>query len=652
MRVILQADRRPKQYHKDEILPAHPQELYLLGKELGPMLNLENIQSPIMKCQEIDSSSSWKCTQRNDGAIEFWRIKDNLQKHFLYCHHWSDEKWKKSMARGGGNKKRYQYCTDSSGAILYLRALQVHSGRSLIDDPTLQDNVVIPSNFFQYTNHVGCAINLHSIINSGLIPEGQILSNRQTVFFLPVDPMDRNHKVPDTINLEAPRLAQYMHKPWKEHQNTVYGVDINLALKNGLKFNQTRSNAVILHETLPACCPPKVVRMETGEVIYEKVYTSPRPPPKISLKHDWMKELGSEVVRQPDGEVVQQSKSTQSSQPNPNPDHDRKVQPVVRTDRTGQPVFGNNTRTSQDGRKTSRSQEIETRSFHEEAVKHDSTGTPVVCRDTSHAQGASQTRSSHDSTNFNVEDKTNHVRTGKPVVCRDASHAQGHEQPMLNEVDIDFIIPGLPHSVVKQAENYRVRELVQKIENDPHRHALQLDLQQHKAHNPFSATSKKMIQDVGNVELFELFETDPETQCKECLSYWSEGIVYCTCGHLLKESEANRGVIQYTLDLLSIPEYVIKKGRPHGHRYGKTPQQNEYHQAHNWKKRCIKKHFKGIHDRFLRDPDFRESLLQHDRDEEVCIRMDDLADKDFSHYMTESEYIRCKQNWWISLNNS
>ena len=68
-----------------------------------------------------------------------------------------------------------------------------------------------------------------------------------------------------------------------------------------------------------------------------------------------------------------------------------------------------------------------------------------------------------------------------------------------------------------------------------------------------------MIQNMGNVELFELFETDPETQCKECLSYWSEGIVYCTYGHLLKENAANRDVSQYTLDLLSIPNYVIKK---------------------------------------------------------------------------------------------
>ena len=93
-----------------------------------------------------------------------------------------------------------------------------------------------------------------------------------------------------------------------------------------------------------------------------------------------------------------------------------------------------------------------------------------------------------------------------------------------------------------------------------------------------------MIKDMGNVELFELFETDPKTQCKECLSYWSEGIVYCTCGHLLKESAANRGVIQKTLDLLSIPEYVIKKGRPHGNRHGKTEAQKEHFIAHNLKK--------------------------------------------------------------------
>ena len=73
---------------------------------------------------------------------------------------------------------------------------------------------------------------------------------------------------------------------------------------------------------------------------------------------------------------------------------------------------------------------------------------------------------------------------------------------MLNEVDVDFRVPGLPHSVVKQAQNNRVREFVKKIENHPHRQPLQRVLQQNKAYKPFSTTSKRMIQDVGNVELF------------------------------------------------------------------------------------------------------------------------------------------------------
>ena len=88
----------------------------------------------------------------NDGAIEFWRLKDNLQNHFLFCHHWSDEKWNNSMA-GGGQKKRFQYCSDSSRTILCLQALQGHSGRSLID-PTLQDNVINSGRFLPV--HLSC----------------------------------------------------------------------------------------------------------------------------------------------------------------------------------------------------------------------------------------------------------------------------------------------------------------------------------------------------------------------------------------------------------------------------------------------------------------------------------------------------------------
>ena len=51
---------------------------------------------------------------------------------------------------------------------------------------------------------------------------------------------------------------------------------------------------------------------------------------------------------------------------------------------------------------------------------------------------------------------------------------------------------GLPHAVVKEADNYRVRELVKKIESHRHRQDLQADLQQNNAYNPFS---KKEIQE-------------------------------------------------------------------------------------------------------------------------------------------------------------
>ena len=125
-------------------------------------------------------------------------------------------------------------------------------------------------------------------------------------------------------------------------------------------------------------------------------------------------------------------------------------------------------------------------------------------------------------------------RTGRPVVSGQPTGSS----TQLEEVDIDFRVSGLPHAVVKQAENSRVRELVKKIESHPYRQALQADLQQSNAYNPFSEKSKRMIQDMGNVELFELCETIPKVQCSECLLYWNQGIVYCTCGHLLRENQS------------------------------------------------------------------------------------------------------------------
>ena len=233
---------------------------------------------------------------------------------------------------------------------------------------------------------------------------------------------------------------------------------------------------------------------------------SPWPPPKISLKHEWKRELGSEHAQR--SEVGQLSRSFQSNQPILNPNRERTGRPVVRDD----------TRTVPDGRKTSRSQEIDVNSFHEESVSSERTGGPVIetsviqsrssenSKDpnvgkahertrrlvietnTGNVPDSSQTRSCHESETFNVGDKTLRERTVRSVTDHDVSH----ESIMVNEADMDF----------------RIRIV--------------------------------------------LLETEPKTQCTACLFYWNVGIVYCTCGHFLqKETEVNRKFVSRMEDLMA-----------------------------------------------------------------------------------------------------
>ena len=356
--------------------------------------------------------------REGDGAIEFYKIKFHLRNHHSQIQNWSDDRWKACLAADGGSKRRYQYCSDNLGTIIYLRAPQGHSGSNLID-PTLQDNVLIGPGIFPYIYHVGCAFNLYSIINNGLVPGSQNLSRRQIVFFLPVDPRNESHKDPEYIDFSVPRLARYMHKAWKRHQDAVFWVDIDLAIKEELTFYQTRSNAIILQGTLPAHCILKVERLKTGEMLYERQYLSRRPPPKISLKHDlnWTKgndQSGSTVEHQPVGKLVQQSLGEAlqpgSSKPTQFP------KPIE--DRTGEPVKDEEKRVLKD---------------------HDRTGKPV--------EGSSH--------------KVQEVGSLEHRDDADKFHLA------IDDENIDFNISGVPNAMVKRSHGTNVHNLIQQIENHP-----------------------------------------------------------------------------------------------------------------------------------------------------------------------------------------
>ena len=117
-----------------------------------------------------------------------------------------------------------------------------------------------------------------------------------------------------------------------------------------------------------------------------------------------------------------------------------------------------------------------------------------------------------------------------------------------------------------------------------------------------------MIHEVGNIELCELLDTEPKAQCKVCLSYWDVGIVYCTCGHFLRNgTEENKKFVQTGIHL-------------------------------------------GIHDRFIRDEKFCKNMFDMGRTEEMCRKMDELSKEDHTHHLTPEEIRGCRAKWWIRSN--
>ena len=67
-------------------------------------------------------------------------------------------------------------------------------------------------------------------------------------------------------------------------------------------------------------------------------------------------------------------------------------------------------------------------------------------------------------------------------------------------------------------------------------------------------------------------------------------------------------------------------------------------------KKCIKRKYKNIHDRFFRDTWFRKTMLELGRTEEVIREMDRLANEDHTHIATEEEINVYRGNWWIRSN--
>ena len=177
-----------------------------------------------------------------------------------------------------------------------------------------------------------------------------------------------------------------------------------------------------------------------------------------------------EVARQPRGEVSRQAKFFQPAQPIPK---------TIR-DRSGQP--DNKHEVFVDKGETSWSQQIKEKSSHEELCSSDRSGqpdiTPSVIRVQTNLSGEIRAEQTHDRSG--QPDKHEIALRAAPEVHREIMTLNTDNELIRERIeeDMDFRIPGLPHSTVKQLQSASVQELIQKIENHPNRHALQRDLPQ------------------------------------------------------------------------------------------------------------------------------------------------------------------------------
>ena len=105
--------------------------------------------------------------REHDGAIGWRKLLPMFYPDYPEVKRWRLQTWLNHLEKGN-NKKILQYCRESYGYILYMRAIQ---GRSAVNklDLSLQDNVEIPYNWIDYIYHVGSSHDCNSLIQSGLI---------------------------------------------------------------------------------------------------------------------------------------------------------------------------------------------------------------------------------------------------------------------------------------------------------------------------------------------------------------------------------------------------------------------------------------------------------------------------------------------------
>ena len=151
------------------------------------------------------------------------------------------------------------------------------------------------------------------------------------------------------------------------------------------------------------------------------------------------------------------------------------------------------------------------------------------------------------------------------------------------------------------------------------------------------------------MEFFELCETDPQVQCSYCLSCWAEGNVYCTCGNCLAHTEEMQRRNTKKFDLMSIPNFLIKKRVGHG--AWEIRRSTSLFQV---QKRVEVKTLQASWNDFQRDIQYIENhrKILFGRKPKPHAKKWTRRHKKISYTLTKAERLRYKSNWLFALNSS
>ena len=385
---------------------------------------------------------------------------------------------------------------------------------------------------------------------------------------------DKDHEDPEHIDFSVPRRAQHLHSAWKKHQDAVFWVDIDLAIKKRIDILSSTIECNYPSRCTSSLLYSKSCEIEKWrEIVWKAIFVSSTTTKdlietrsRLDQREWWIGFYSWTTASRQTRSTVLWRSSTWSVLPTrPN----QKPKPIC--DRSGKPECTEDVFVVKRVKRP-----VPTRSMKKVCTKnlflqidrgnprnwsenirvkhaHDGTGQPVE---------AKQLKCTHSGKNNLYLKKIVTLRHSTRTTSSTPCNKRGEHR--LQHSRITYILQWNNHMASTFEIWFRRSRTTL---SDMHFKVIFNNID----NSILSAKNHKTwLKQLETLNCGELLDVEPKAQCKVCLSYWDVGIVYCTRGHLLRDDTTeNKKYIKSVLDLFSIPGYYIRKSRPHGHRYGK-----------------------------------------------------------------------------------